>query len=441
MSIFLLLAAIGLLLALIFLAKLDAFLTLLITAIAFGLSAGMVPSDLLKSMQNGIGSTLGTIAPVLGLGVILGSLLTETGATQAISTRLLALFGAKNAGLALTLTGFTMGIALFYNTGFVVLAPLVFSIAARSGQPLVPLAISMAAPLSVTHGFLPPHPGATAIAQIFGASLGKTLLFGLIIGFPAVLLGGWLFPKMLRNMQANPPEGFTRQQDFTANELPRLGNSLLLALLPVLLMANAAVAEMALPATSGYLIWSKFIGDPSVSILLAVLVVLMQAAIKTRSTQIISQLLQKTNTAIGAAAMLFLVIGAGGGFKQVLTDSGIAQQIAHQMALLALPPLLLAFLTATALRIAVGSATVAGMTAAGIVQPLMVSNPGLSPELMTIAVGAGSLMCSHVNDTGFWMFREWFGLSIRDTFRSWTVMETIVGLVGLAGVLTLNLFL
>jgi len=440
MSIFLLLAAIGLLLALIFLAKLDAFLALLITAIAFGLSAGMVPADLLKSIQNGIGSTLGTIAPVLGLGVILGSLLTETGATQAISTRLLAIFGAKNAGLALTLTGFTMGIALFYNTGFVVLAPLVFSIAARSGQPLVPLAISMAAPLSVTHGFLPPHPGATAIAHIFGANLGKTLLFGLIIGFPAVLLGGWLFPKMLRRIEVYPPEGFTRQQHFTETELPHLGNSLLLALLPVLLMANAAVAEMALPATNGYLIWSKFIGDPSVSILLAVLAVLMQAAIKARSTQIISQLLQKTSTAIGAAAMLFLVIGAGGGFKQVLTDSGIAQQIANQMALLALPPLLLAFLTATALRIAVGSATVAGMTAAGIVQPLLMSNPGLSPELMTIAVGAGSLMCSHVNDTGFWMFREWFGLSIRDTFRSWTVMETIVGLVGLAGVLTLNLF-
>jgi Gnt-I system high-affinity gluconate transporter/Gnt-II system L-idonate transporter len=441
MSIFLLLAAIGLLLALIFLAKLDAFLALLITAIAFGLSAGMVPADLLKSIQNGIGSTLGTIAPVLGLGVILGSLLTETGATQAISTRLLAIFGAKNAGLALTLTGFTMGIALFYNTGFVVLAPLVFSIAARSGQPLVPLAISMAAPLSVTHGFLPPHPGATAIAHIFGANLGKTLLFGLIIGFPAVLLGGWLFPKILQNVKAQPPEGFTKQQSFTEIELPHLGNSLLFALLPVLMMANAAVAEMALPSTNSYLIWSKFIGDPSISILLAVLAVLIQSAFKARSTQIISQLLQKTSTAVGAAAMLFLVIGAGGGFKQVLTDSGIAQQIANQMALLDLPPLLLAFLTATALRIAVGSATVAGMTAAGIVQPLLVINPGLSPELMTIAVGAGSLMCSHVNDTGFWMFREWFGLSIRDTFRSWTVMETIVGLVGLAGVLILNLFL
>lgn len=433
----LLLAAVLLLLALILWAKLDAFLALLVTALATGLAAGLAPAELLKTLQNGIGSTLGSLAPVLALGVMLGSFLAETGAAQAISSRLLAFFGEKNAGLTLACTGFTVGIAMFYNAGFVVLAPLAFSVSRAASQPLVPLAIAMAAPLSVTHGFLPPHPGATAVAVVFGADLGKTLLLGLLVAVPAVALGGLFFPKFLAKIPAAPPAGLFPERQFDPNQLPHFGQSLLLALAPVLLMAASTVVEFYLPDGHTVRVWAKFLGDPLIALLLAVLAALLFFSKNGAVSQ--SSLLANAGKALGAAASLLLVIAAGGAFKQVLVDSGMGKDLAAQMAGLPVSPLVLGWLVATMLRVSVGSATVAGMTAAGIVQPLVAAG-GASPELMTLAVGAGSLMCSHVNDTGFWMFREWFGLSIRDTFRTWTAMETLVGSAGLAGVLLLDTF-
>ena len=437
-------AAVLLLLALILWAKLDAFLALLITAIATGLAAGLAPSDLLKTLQNGIGSTLGSLAPVLALGVMLGSFLAETGAAQVISSRLLRFFGAKNAGIALACTGFTVGVAMFYNAGFVVLAPLAFSVSRAAGQPLVPLAIAMAAPLSVTHGFLPPHPGATAVAVVFGADLGQTLLLGLLVALPAVALGGLFFPRFLAKIPAAPPAGLFPEKQFAPETLPHFGKSILLALSPVLLMAASTVTEFCLPDGRPVRVWAKFFGDPAIALLLSVLAALVFFTRKTAEANeanplTIKNLLQNASKALGSAASLLLVIGAGGAFKQVLVDSGMGKDLAAQMTGLPVSPLVLGWLAATVLRVAVGSATVAGMTAAGIVQPLVAAG-GASPELMTLAVGAGSLMCSHVNDTGFWMFREWFGLSVRDTFRTWTVMETLVGVAGLAGVLLLDAF-
>jgi Gnt-I system high-affinity gluconate transporter/Gnt-II system L-idonate transporter len=437
----LLLFSIGLLLALILWARLNAFLSLIITTLCTGLASGMPAAELLKSVQNGLGSTLGGLVLVLGLGIVLGSILAETGAAQVISERLLRAFGPRRADWAVALTGFVVGIAMFYNAGFVVLAPLVFSVAAASGQNLAPLAISMAAPLSVTHGFLPPHPGATAVANALGADLGKTLLLGIVVAIPAILVAGIFFPKhFLQNLSAQPPAGLPPPKNLPASALPNFAQSLSVALLPVLLMATATSLELSQPAESDLLRWAKFWGDPSVAMLVAVLAAILLFGKNTffNKNKILktSELLEKSNTALGAAASLLLVIAAGGAFKQVLVDSGLGKDLAAQMLSLPASPLLLGWAIATLLRIAVGSATVAGMTAAGIVQPLVAT--GISPELLTLAVGAGSLMCSHVNDTGFWMFREWFGLSLRDTFRSWTLMETIVGSVGLLGVLALD---
>ncbi|MBC7776874.1 MAG: gluconate permease [Phycisphaerae bacterium] len=441
----LLILSIGFLLTLILWVRLNAFLSLIITALCAGLASGMPAADLLKSIQNGIGSTLGGLVLVLALGIVLGSILAETGAAQVISERLLRVFGPRRVHWAVALTGFVVGVAMFYNAGFVVLAPLVFSVAAASGQSLVSLAISMAAPLSVTHGFLPPHPGATNVANLFGADLGKTLLLGLIVALPAVLAAGIFFPKyFLKNVVANPPKGLFVPKNLPKDSLPSFVQSLVIALLPVLLMATSTVLELNLPPESNVLRWAKFWGDPGVAMLLAVLTGLLFFSnnpwFNSNKTMKTSQLLEKSNTALGAASTLLLVIAAGGAFKQVLVDSGLGKALASQFIEASISPLLLGWGIATLLRIALGSATVAGTTAAGIVLPL-VANGGVSPELMTLAVGAGSLMCSHVNDTGFWMFREWFGLSLRDTFRSWTVMETIVGLVGLAGVLLLDLLI
>ncbi len=439
-----LLLSILLLLALIVLVRLNAFIALVITALFAGLANGMAPADLLKSMQNGIGSTLGGLALVLALGVVLGSILAETGAAQAIAERLVRLFGEKRAGLALTVTGFVVGIAMFYNAGFVVLAPLVFSMAAQTGLSLVALAIAMAAPLSVNHGFLPPHPGATAVANALGADLGKTLLLGIAVAIPTVAIAGFFFPKLLKNIRANPPEGLFEPKQFAPGVLPGFGNSLLIALIPVLLMALATAVEFLYPPENPVSVWIKFFGDPGIAMLLAVLAGLLvfsqNPLVRNRNLPKTSVLLEKSGVTLGAAAAILLVIAAGGAFKQVLVDSGIGKDLASGLTGSPVSPLVLGWSIATLLRIAFGSATVAGMTAAGIIQPL-VAGGSVSPELLTLAIGAGSLMCSHVNDAGFWMFREWFGLSLRDTFRSWTAMETIIGVSGLAGVLILDLFL
>ncbi len=443
-SLFILLFAIALLLGMIIFLKINAFVALTITAIGSGLAAGMSPEATLKSIQDGVGSTLGGLALVLAFGVMLGSILGETGAAQVIAERMVRFFGSRRIVPALAVTGFVVGIALFYNAGFVVLAPIVFSVARASGQPLLPMAIAMAAPLSVTHGFLPPHPGATAVANVFGADLGKTLLLGMLAGIPAVVAAGIFFPGFVKALPTYPPVGLFTEKEAGLADLPGFGRSLLLALLPVLLMAAAAFAGWTLPADNTWHGWLKFFGDPNIALLLAVLLAMLFLG-KNRFFNPshhaipVKILMEKSGTALGIAAALLLVIAAGGAFKQVLVDSGLGKELAERVQGAPISPLVAGWAVATLLRIAVGSATVAGMTAAGIVQPLLVDK-SVSPELLTLAVGAGSLMCSHVNDTGFWMFKEWFGLSVRNTFRSWTAMETIVGVVGLATVLLLDIW-
>lgn len=443
MSIFILLIAVTALLFLIAVLRLNAFISLSIVALGTGLAQGMAPDALIKSMQNGIGSTLGGLVLVLGLGIILGALLSETGAAQQIADRLVQLFGARRAKWALALTGFAVGLAMFYNAGFVVLVPLVFTVARQTGLPIVSAGIATASALSVTHGFLPPHPGPTAIALMFKADVGKTLLYGLAVAIPALLCGGIAFPEFLKKIKAAPPEALFPPLRVQAKN-PPFFFSLTVALMPVLLMGIATVADLSLPVGTPLLANLKFIGDPSVAMLLSVLFALYYLGMRgvpfrhwPARTEI---LMQQSGSALSAAAPILLITAAGGAFKQVLGDSGIGKDIADLVGNTGFPPLVLGFLTATAVRIAIGSATVAGLTAAGIIQPLLAANPGLSPELMVLSIGAGSLMCSHVNDTGFWMFKEYFGLSLRDTFRSWTVMETIVGLVGFAAVLVLDWF-
>ncbi|MBL7827688.1 MAG: gluconate permease [Saprospiraceae bacterium] len=435
--------SIAFLLVLILVVRLNAFIALILTSLFAGFAGSMPPLDILKSIQNGLGSTLGGLVLVLALGIMLGSILSETGAIQIIASKLLTKLGHKRAGIALMCTGFVVGLALFYNAGFVVLAPLVFAVAAQSGAPLPPLAIAMAAPLSVTHGFLPPHPGATAVANAFGADLGKTLILGLIAAIPAILLAGVLFPKTLKTIQAVPPSGLSTDQPSSFKKLPGTSKSMLIALLPVLLMAISSFATFLLPAEDTTLHWYKFIGDPGVALLIAVLSALLflgnNRLFPDQLLPTTTLLLEKSAQALGAASILLLVTAAGGAFKQVLIDSGLGAMVAKQFEGVQASPLLLGWGIATLLRISIGSATIAGMTASGIALPIM-QQTGASPELMTLAVGAGSLMCSHVNDTGFWMFKEWFGLSLRDTFKSWTVMETIVGLSGLGAVLILDLF-
>jgi Gnt-I system high-affinity gluconate transporter/Gnt-II system L-idonate transporter len=442
MAILTLLASITLLLVLIAWLRLNAFIALTITALVAGLARGMPLKTLVDSIQKGIGSTLGGLVLVLGLGVMLGSILAETGAARRIAEQLVRVFGVRHTKWAMMLTGFTVGVAMFYNAGFIVLIPLVFSVAASTGLPLIYLGIATASALSVTHGFLPPHPGPTAIALLFKANMGKTLLLGLVVAVPAILLAGIVFPEWVRRIAANPPEGLVKISPLPSDQLPSFWLSFTVALTPVILMAGSAVSALTLPDNSSLREILQFAGEPSIAMLLAFLAGLALLGLRpdTQSWRDrIKTRMEQSASALNAATMILLITAAGGAFKQVLQDSGIGAELAASMQQLPVSPLVLGWLIATAIRISIGSATVAGLTAAGIVQPLLAANPAISPELMVLSIGAGSLMCSHVNDTGFWMFKEYFGLTLRDTFRSWTLMETIVGTTGLAGVLLLNL--
>lgn len=436
MPIIILVCSILLLLLLITVFKINAFIALVVSALFVGMADGMPLTDIISSISKGIGNTLGSTLLILGFGVMFGSLLSETGAAQRISTGLISFFGEKRAKWAMVITGFVVGIAMFYNAGFIVLIPLVFSVAVNTGQSLVYLGIAMASTLSVTHGFLPPHPGPTAIAGIFKADIGKTLFYGLIVSVPTILLAGIVFPEFIKKIKTNPPKEMFAAKQFEKEEMPSFAASFLCALVPVVLMGLATVAQFIFPKHSSVLNILNFVGEPSISMLIALLVALFCLGI-FRGIKI-KLLMDKAGSSLNAVTTILLLIAAGGIFKQILTDSGTGNSIIEYFKGSSLSPLFLGWLIATLIRIALGSATVAGLTAAGIVQPLIAAMH-VRPELMVLSIGAGSLMCSHVNDTGFWMFKEYFGLSLGDTFRTWTAMETIVGITGLIAVLLLNM--
>lgn len=438
MSLLILIASILLLLALISGAKINAFIALIITAFFAGILKGMPFGNLINSIQLGIGSTLGSLILIIAFGVILGNLLSDSGAAQRISSVMIRWFGAKHIKWAMVITGFSVGISMFYNAGFIILIPMVFAVAQSTKQPIIYLGIAMASALSITHGFLPPHPGPTAIAVIFKANIGKTLLYGLLVSLPALLVAGIIFPEFIKKIKAFPPKGLFESKTFTEKEMPSFKISILTALVPVFLMGAATVSELLLPEEDRVRSFLLFIGNPTTSMLIAVLFAVVALGIfRGRKMQ---DIMDKSSTALSAATMIILIIAAGGAFKQVLIDSGMGSDLSDFFQESSLSPLVLGWLVATIIRIALGSATVAGLTAAGIVQPLVIAS-GVSPELMVLSIGAGSLMCSHVNDTGFWMFKEYFGISVSDTFKTWTVMETIIGIMGLIGVLVLNIWI
>ncbi len=412
--------------------KLSPFLSLLIVAIPMGLALGMSPQDLLKTIDNGVGSTLAGLALVIVLGAILGKVLEESGAAEKIANTLIARFGEKNIQWALLLTGFLVGIPLYFNAGFIILVPLIFSLARRTGLPILYLAIPTVASLSTTHCFLPPHPGPVVLVNAFGADMGRTLMYGILMAIPAVIIAG---PFLGRRMQhINPPLLDLFASSTEHKELPGAWSSFLIALSPVLLISLSVVADGLLPdgpARTALL----FLGNPTVALLLSALIAFYWLGYR-RGVGLETQT-RWLNAAIASIAVILLIITAGGVFKQVLVDSGVGAQIAALSESWQMPPLIFAWLATALLRVMIGSATVAVITAAGIVGPL-IATTGASPELMVLAVGAGSVFGSHVNDSAFWMFKEFFNLSMKQTFASWTVMETTISVVGLGGVLLLE---
>jgi Gnt-I system high-affinity gluconate transporter len=412
--------------------KLNAFVAFLLTSLAAGVLLGMPLAAIPKSIEKGIGDTLGGLVLILCLGAVLGKLLAESGAAQVLAGALMRVFGTRYVQWAMVLTGFVVGIPLYYGVGFVLLVPLIFSIAARYKLPAIYIGLPMLAALSVTHGFLPPHPSPAALVVQFKANMGLTLLYGLAVAIPTIIVAGPLFARTLKRIDARPLEAFVAESTGPA---PSIANSVYTALLPVLLLTVAAaypyLAGGQLPGQAAV----ALLGQPSIAMLLAVSYATYSVGLRLGKTM--PQLMVLFADAIKDISMILLIIGASGALKQVLTDSGASAEVAALLQNVALPPLLLGWLMAAVLRACVGSATVAGLTTAGLVAPLLLRTH-TNPNLMVLAVGAGSLMFSHVNDSGFWLFKEYFNLSVKDTVRSWSVMEAIVGLMGLGGVLLLN---
>lgn len=427
-----------LLLLLVIVFKLSAFFSLIITSLAVGVALGMPASDVVNSIEKGMGSTLGSLTMILGFGVMLGRLIADGGGVHRISTRLINAFGRKNVQWAVVIIGFAVGIPMFYNVGFVILVPFVFAIAAQTRLPLIYVGLPMLASLSVTHGYLPPHPGPTAIGTLYHADMGLTLIYGIAVAIPAIILGGVVFSWTLKGIRPNPPAQFVNAEISADAESPGFWISLFTGLLPVLLIAFSSSLLLILPTDSRPAAIVSFIGNPAIALLISVFVAVYTMGIARGKTM--KAVMDNLEDSVRSIAMILLIIGAAGSFKEVLIDSGVGDHIAAWARKLSFSPLILVWAIAAVIRVALGSATVAGLMAAGIVLPL-IGSTNTSPELMVLATGAGSLMFSHVNDTGFWMFKEYFGLSIRDTILSWSLMESIVSVVGLVGVLILDIYI
>ena len=417
--------------------KVSPFLSLLIVAILSGLFLGMEPMQIIKSVEKGVGNTLGGLALIICLGAILGKVLEVGGAAEKISLTLINGFGQKNIQWAVLLTGFLIGLPLYYNSGFVILVPLVFSIARKAKLPLLYVAIPMAASLSTTHCFLPPHPSPVFLVNSFHADIGKTLIYGLIITIPAVIIAGPLLGRFMKRIEVDVQSFFLSEEKNAGRKLPAALPSFLIGLLPVILITAAVIAGSFMPDSVIKKIL-LFIGDPTIALLLSVFLAIWYFGLKAGSKM--ETTMKWLNDAISGIAVILLIITAGGVFKQVLQDSGTDKYIASFSGKWQMPPLIFGWVITALLRVAIGSATVAGITAAGVVTPLVASGV-VSPELMVLAVGSGSVFGSHINDSGFWMFKEFFNLSLKQTFMSWTVMETTISIIGLLGVLLLNVII
>ncbi|WP_338787923.1 GntP family permease [Metabacillus sp. FJAT-53654] len=427
--------------------KLNTFISLIIVSFGVALALGMPMEQIVKTIEAGLGGTLGHLALIFGLGAMLGKLIADSGGAQRIAMTLVNKFGEKNIQWAVVVASFIIGIALFFEVGLVLLIPIVFAISKELRISILYLGIPMVAALSVTHGFLPPHPGPTVIAGEYGANLGEVLLYGFIIAVPTVILAGPIFTKLAKKLV---PESFSKtgsiaslgeQKVFKLEDTPGFGISVFTAMLPVILMSIATIITL-LQKTLGFednslLAIIRFIGDASTSMLISLLVAVYTMGIARKIP--IKDVMESCTQAIFHIGMMLLIIGGGGAFKQVLIDGGVGDYVAELFKDTTLSPILLAWIIAAILRIALGSATVAALTTAGLVIP-MLGQADVNLSLVVLATGAGSLIASHVNDAGFWMFKEYFGLSMKETFATWTLLETIISVAGLVFILLLSLF-
>ena len=426
------LGSIALLLFLILVLRLHAFLALLLTSMALGLACGMEPVKVLKSIQSGFGEALGFIAIVIALGAIIGKFLEHSGGGRALAEWMLRQSGREQAAWAVLGSAFLIGLPIFFEVGFIILVPVAWSLAKESGKSLLYFGLPMAAALTVTHAMVPPHPAPAAAAQLLEANLGLVILFGIALSIPMAISGGifyalWIAKRLFIPVPAHAAAGAPSKPGPAA---PGVAVVVLLVTLPVVLIFAASISEMAESRSRTVF---GFLGHPFVALSVTTLIALYIFGFRRGLDR--NTVYRMATESLGPVGTLLAIIGGGGAFKQVIIDSGVGPYAGNLLASSGVSPLILAYLTAAAMRIAQGSATVAIITAAGIVAPIVKGIPGYSPEILVLALCCGGTVLSHVNDAGFWLVNESFGMTVPQTLRSWTVMKVITSVVGISIVL------
>lgn len=427
---------VALVVVLITIVRLPAFLALAAGALGVGLAARIPFADITRAFQSGVGDTLGFVAMVIGLGTVIGKLLAESGGSAVVSNALIRAMGERRLDWAMMLSGFIIGLPVFFQVGLVLLAPVLFTLVQQTGVPLLGLGLPLVAGLSTAHGLVPPHPGPVAAMAQLQADPGRTLLYSLIVGFPTAVVAGPLFSRFITRRVSAELGAIAEQLSggATTSPPPSLAITLLTILMPVLLMLAAALAQAALPP-GGIRAALEFAGTPLMAMLLSTLLALVTFGAARGFSR--DRILAFAEESLPPIASVLLVVGAGGGFGRILDTAGVDTAIAQAMSGMALSPLVLGWTIASLLRLSVGSATVAVVTAAGIMAPIAAAVPGMNRELLVVAIGAGSLIAGHVNDGGFWLVKGYLNTSVPQTLATWTVLETIVAVCGLAGTLAL----
>lgn len=433
--------AIVVLLVLIMKFKLHAFISLLLVSMLVGVFAGMPLSGIMKAIQKGMGGTLGFIAIVVGLGAMFGRMLEISGGIERLTQTLIQKFGKEKTPWAMMVSGFIISVPVFFDVGFIILVPLVYSLAKDTKKSLLVFGIPLLAGLAVTHSFVPPTPGPVAVAQLVDADLGKVILFGLIVGVPAAIIAGPIFGNYIgKKIHVEVPEYMESDKSLQKTDyqnLPGFATIATLIAIPIVLILANTTATTFLPEGDSLRDFLSFIGHPFAALTIAtILSFVILGKFKGLTKDEVNSV---ASASLAPTGLIILVTGAGGVFKQILIDSGIGKMLASNFAGSGLSPLILAFVLAIVVRVAAGSATVAMMTAGGIIAPI-VAGMDVEPALIVLAIASGATAFSHVNDSGFWLVNRYFGLSEKDTLKSWTVMETIIGFVGIGGVLLLSIF-
>lgn len=440
-------SAVTLLLLMVLKLKISAFISLLITSMFVGVMSGMPLQGILDSIQEGMGGTLGFVAIVVGLGAIFGQILENSGGAESLAHYLVKKFGKEKASWAMVITGFLVAIPVFLDVGLIILIPIIYALSRDTKRSLLYYGIPLLAGLAVTHSFIPPTPGPIAVAEILDAQLGWVIFFGFLLGFPTAVIAGPVFGKFIsKKIHLKPPEEISAlgNKAITGENLPSFRLIAFLIAVPLILIllntfTSVAVEKELIPESifSDILI---FIGHPFSALIIAALLAIYYLGIKRGKTK--QQLLDLSTKALGPAGIIILITGAGGVLKQILVDSGIGEMMARSISDSAMPPIFLAWLLAAIVRVTQGSATVAMITAAGIMAPVLdFINPG-QPELalIVLAIASGATLLSHVNDSGFWLVSKYFGMDEKQTLKSWTVMESIIAVCGLGFTMLASLF-